>query len=95
MKRVAEIMAEIAAASRQQLSGIEQVGNAVTQMDQVTQQNASIVEESAASAGNMASLAEKLNEAVARFRLDDDRAHPARSDTLAVHVSDVPRLARG
>ena len=71
VQRMTEFMAEIAAASRQQLSGIEQVGNAVTQMDHGTQQNAAIVEQTAAAAENMAGLAEQLNEAVARFRLDE------------------------
>lgn len=75
VKHVTEIVAEIAAASREQLSGIEQVGLAVTQMDGVTQQNAALVEESAAAAENMERQAEHLLRAVMRFKLEGaDRA---------------------
>ncbi len=69
VKRVTDIMAEIATASREQLSGIEQVGNAVTEMDRVTQQNASLVGQTAAAAEHMASRADGLLQAVERFRL--------------------------
>ena len=51
MKRVTDIMAEITAASQEQSSGIEQVNQAITQMDEVTQQNAALVEQAAAAAG--------------------------------------------
>jgi methyl-accepting chemotaxis protein len=70
-RRVTDTVAEIAAASREQLSGIEQVGSAVTQMDQLVQQNSAIVEQSAAAAENMTALAEQLIAAVARFKLDE------------------------
>jgi methyl-accepting chemotaxis protein-1 (serine sensor receptor) len=70
VKRVTDIMSEIAAASQEQLSGIEQVGNAVMQMDRVTQQNAALVEESAAAAENMSEQAEQLVQAVSRFKLN-------------------------
>jgi len=73
VKRVAEIISEIAAASQEQLSGIEQVGNAVTQMDRVTQQNAALVEESAAAAENMSGQADELVKTVAQFVLEDTR----------------------
>jgi methyl-accepting chemotaxis protein len=69
VKRVTDIMGEIAAASAEQLSGIEQVSAAVSQMDQVVQQNAALVEQSAAAAENMAGQAESLVSSVARFRL--------------------------
>jgi methyl-accepting chemotaxis protein len=69
-KLVTETVAQIASASREQLSGIEQVGGAVSQMDQLVQQNSAIVEQSAAAAENMAALAEELIQAVARFRVD-------------------------
>jgi methyl-accepting chemotaxis protein len=75
--RVAEIISEIAAASQEQLSGIEQVGNAVTQMDRVTQQNAALVEESAAAAQNMSGQADELVKTVAQFRLADKLHQPA------------------
>ncbi len=51
--RVTDIMAEISAASREQSSGVSQVGEAITQMDRTTQQNAALVEESAAAADNL------------------------------------------
>jgi methyl-accepting chemotaxis protein len=48
IKKVSDIVAEMAAASREQASGIEQVNKAILQMDQVTQQNAALVEQTAA-----------------------------------------------
>jgi len=69
IKRVSDVVSEIAAASQEQLSGIEQVSRAVTQMDQVVQQNAALVEESASASESMSSQAEQLIEAVARFNL--------------------------
>jgi methyl-accepting chemotaxis protein len=71
-KRVTHIVSEIAAASLEQLAGIEQVGSAVSQMEHVVQQNAAVVEQTAAAAENMAMLAGDLNQAVARFRLDTE-----------------------
>ncbi|VFR17723.1 Methyl-accepting chemotaxis protein I (serine chemoreceptor protein) [plant metagenome] len=62
-------MGEISAASQEQSTGIEQVNRAVTQMDEVTQQNAALVEEAAAAAGSLQEQAVKLAEAVAVFRL--------------------------
>ncbi|MDP1557312.1 MAG: methyl-accepting chemotaxis protein [Nitrosomonas sp.] len=69
VKRVTDIMAEIAAASQEQSSGIEQVNQAVTQMDEVTQQNAALVEEAAAAAESMQEQAQTLTQAVSVFRL--------------------------
>jgi hypothetical protein len=69
VKRVTDIMAEIAAASQEQTSGIEQVNQAITQMDQVTQQNAALVEEAAAAAESMQEQAQSLTKAVAIFKL--------------------------
>jgi len=76
VQRVTDLISEIAAASRDQLAGIEQVGRAIEQMDEVVQQNAALVEESAAAAENMASQAEVLAQAVSRIRLDARRAGP-------------------
>ncbi len=70
VKRVTDIVSEIAAASREQSSGIDQVNKAVTQMDQVTQSNASQTEELNATAEGLASQAEQLQTLVSRFRLD-------------------------
>jgi methyl-accepting chemotaxis protein len=62
-------MGEISAASAEQSAGIEQVNQAVTQMDTVTQQNAALVEEAAAAAGSLEEQAQRLKEAVSTFRL--------------------------
>ncbi|HEV7822161.1 MAG TPA: methyl-accepting chemotaxis protein, partial [Burkholderiales bacterium] len=72
VQRVTDIMGEIAAASEEQSSGIEQVARAVTQMDEVTQQNAALVEEAAAAAQSLEDQAAKLRQAVAVFQLDDE-----------------------
>ncbi|ALS66310.1 methyl-accepting chemotaxis protein [Pandoraea apista] len=68
VKRVTDIMGEISAASAEQSSGIEQVNRAVAQMDEVTQQNAALVEEAAAAAGALESQAHELREAVSVFQ---------------------------
>ncbi|MEY3272978.1 MAG: hypothetical protein RLZZ341_1879 [Pseudomonadota bacterium] len=67
--RVSDIVAEISSASTEQSSGISQVGEAVTQMDQATQQNAALVEESAAAAEPLRQQAQQLVQAVAVFRV--------------------------
>jgi methyl-accepting chemotaxis protein len=69
VKRVNDLIAEISAATLEQTQGIGQVGNAVSQLDQVTQQNAALVEESAAAAESLSQQAAKLVEAVGVFRL--------------------------
>ena len=66
--RVTDIMGEIASASDEQSRGIDQVGLAVAEMDRVTQQNASLVEESAAAAAALEEQASRLTQAVAVFR---------------------------
>ncbi len=63
-KKVADIVAEIAAASKEQAEGIAQITNAVSQMDQVTQQNAATAEESAAAAEELSSQADKLKDMI-------------------------------
>lgn len=70
IKRVTDIMSEIAAASQEQSKGIGQVNQAVTQMDQVTQQNAALVEQAAAAAGALESQARDLKASVSIFRLE-------------------------
>ena len=69
--RVTDIMAEISAASREQSSGVSQVGEAITQMDRTTQQNAALVEESAAAADNLRSQAVQLVQAMAFFQVNE------------------------
>jgi methyl-accepting chemotaxis protein-1 (serine sensor receptor) len=70
VKRVTDIMAEIAAASSEQSAGIDQVNRAIIQMDDVTQQNAALVEEAAAAAEAMQEQAGSLMEAVSIFKLE-------------------------
>ncbi|MBJ9660527.1 methyl-accepting chemotaxis protein [Burkholderia gladioli] len=70
VRRVTDIMGEIASASAEQGTGIEQVNVAVTQMDEVTQQNAALVEQATAAAQSMADQAESLRAAVSIFKVE-------------------------
>jgi methyl-accepting chemotaxis protein len=74
VKRVTDIIADIAAASVEQSSGIDQVNQAIAQMDEGTQQNAGLVEEASASARSLEQQAEQLVQTVAAFHLDDEPA---------------------
>jgi methyl-accepting chemotaxis protein len=75
--RVRDIMGEIAAASTEQSRGIEQVNQAITQMDEVTQQNAALVEEAAAASKSLEDQGRQLNQAISFFRLDSGGAAPS------------------
>ncbi|BDT58336.1 methyl-accepting chemotaxis protein [Massilia varians] len=86
--RVTDIMAEITAASQEQTAGIEQINSAVLQMDQVTQQNAALVEEASAAAQSLQQEAAELAQAVGIFRLDAQAA-PARPSVAAPGVARV------
>ncbi|SKC05205.1 methyl-accepting chemotaxis sensory transducer with TarH sensor [Kosakonia radicincitans] len=95
--RVTDIMGEIASASDEQSRGIDQVGLAVSEMDRVTQQNASLVEESAAAAAALEEQASRLTQAVSVFRISQQQsklnsATPA-SFTRASPASALPRKA--
>ena len=70
IRRVTDLVGEISAASSEQAVGVAQVGQAVTQMDQATQQNATLVEEMAAAAGNLKSQAQALVQTVAVFKTE-------------------------
>jgi methyl-accepting chemotaxis protein len=70
IRRVTDIVGEISAASHEQTQGIEQINQAITQMDQVTQQNAALVEEAAAAAQSMQEQADRLVQAVSVFKLE-------------------------
>ena len=74
VRRVTDIMAEIEAASREQTQGIEQINQAITQMDQVTQQNAALVEQAAAAAQSLQEQATSLVSLVSVFKLDGRQA---------------------
>jgi methyl-accepting chemotaxis protein len=107
VKRVTDIVAEIAAASQEQATGIEQVSKAVAQMDQVTQANAAQTEELSSTAQTLTAQAEQLQAVVARFklRLKEDmqaivgsdsapqtRAAKTRMKAVTAHV--LPRKAK-
>ena len=77
VKRVTGIIGEIADASAEQTTGIEQVNQAIAAMDQATQQNASLVEESAAAAASMREQAGSLNRVIGAFVLGAEHARPA------------------
>jgi methyl-accepting chemotaxis protein len=70
VQRVADIISEISAASLEQTSGIDQVNQAVTSMDETTQQNAALVEEAAAAAESLVEQANQLADVVSQFKLD-------------------------
>jgi methyl-accepting chemotaxis protein len=75
IRQVADIMGEITAATQEQSNGIEEVNQAITQMDEMTQQNAALVEQAAAAAESMQEQAQMLAQAVSIFKLADDEAH--------------------
>ncbi|PUE98216.1 methyl-accepting chemotaxis protein [Xanthomonas oryzae pv. oryzicola] len=79
VQRVTDIMGEISAASQEQSSGIEQVNQTITQMDETTQQNAALVEEATAAARSMEEQAGHLAEAVSVFKLDQSAAPVAQT----------------
>lgn len=83
IRRVTDIMGEISAASHEQSLGVAQVGEAVTQMDQATQQNAALVDEMAAAASSLKSQAQQLVQTVAVFKLNDNETLRARSLALS------------
>ncbi|MEX3689207.1 methyl-accepting chemotaxis protein [Paraburkholderia sp. BR14312] len=102
VQRVTDIMGEIAAASQEQSGGIDQVARAVTQMDEVTQQNAALVEEAAAAAQSLEDQAGRLREAVAVFNLEDAalgaaqvKPAPAAARTASVARAAATRQASG
>ncbi|BEU98044.1 MCP four helix bundle domain-containing protein [Acidovorax sp. DW039] len=74
-RRVADLIGEIGAATHEQGQGIAQVGSAINQLDQVTQQNAALVEESAAAADSLNNQAARLVQLVSVFQLDEHASH--------------------
>jgi methyl-accepting chemotaxis protein len=99
--RVTDIMSEISAASHEQEAGIEQINQAIGEMDSVTQQNAALVEEAAAAATSLREQAGQLAQAVAIFKLDKEpvlarpvpakAAAPAKAPARALAVK--PKVA--
>ncbi|WP_308419459.1 methyl-accepting chemotaxis protein [Chitinibacter fontanus] len=94
IKRVTDIMGEISAASVEQSSGIGQVNQAIIQMDEVTQQNAALVEEASAAAESLEEQAQNLAEAVSVFKLNRSLHavhHPAIAKTPA-RIAEKPKV---
>ena len=85
VKKASVMATEIAAASKEQSEGIEQVNKALLQMDEMTQQNASLVEEAAAASEAMGAQAQELTDLVEFFNVDNDQK--------AIVVDEVKRLA--
>ncbi|MEO8407013.1 MAG: methyl-accepting chemotaxis protein [Oxalobacteraceae bacterium] len=88
VRHVTDIMSEITAASQEQSQGIEQVNHAIAQMDEVTQQNAALVEQAAAAAQSLQEQALTLTQVVGMFRLDAQSAAP-RAMAAPVHKNAV------
>ncbi|XLZ70110.1 methyl-accepting chemotaxis protein [Massilia sp. SR12] len=84
VQQVSDIMQQISMASQEQSTGIAQVNQAIVSIDDVTQQNAALVEEAAAAAQSMRDQAEMLAEAVSVFRLVDQQAGPRRLAARAI-----------
>jgi methyl-accepting chemotaxis protein len=93
VKRVTDIMSEITAASQEQTVGIEQINEAITQMDDVTQQNSALVEEAAAASQSLQDQAAKLAEVVSVFKLTDELSGP-RLNTVAAATKPALQTAR-
>jgi methyl-accepting chemotaxis protein len=91
VKRVSDIIGEIAAASDEQRAGIEQVNQAITQMDQVTQQNAALVEQAAAAAEAMQDQAAELAGLVGTFRTGNEGQRAAVKPALAARPVSASR----
>jgi methyl-accepting chemotaxis protein len=92
IKKVSNLIAEIAAASNEQSSGIAQVNTAVTQMDGVTQQNAAMVEEASAAASALEEQARKLNEAVNVFKLSGSEQISQMTQETRIRATSEPRV---
>jgi methyl-accepting chemotaxis protein len=102
IKKVTDVVSEIAASSHEQASGIDQVNKAVMQMDEVTQQNAALVEEAAAAAQSLTEQAANLTQMMARFEVgakstkpspENLRSHPEARRATAVVAA--PKRASG
>jgi len=83
VKKVADIVAEIAAASREQATGLDQINTAVASMDETTQRNGALVEETSAAAQALSGQAQELAQLVGFFRTGNDNAAPSVSLTAA------------
>ena len=89
IKKVTDIVGEIAAASQEQATGIDEINRAVAHMDGLTQQNASLVEEAAAASGSLGDQAQKMQQLTYFFDLGDD--DPSRSDEVETASNGMER----
>ncbi|MGJ7493403.1 methyl-accepting chemotaxis protein, partial [Variovorax sp. ZT4R33] len=89
-----DIMGEISSASQEQTSGIEQINQAITQMDQVTQQNAALVEEAAAAAASLQEQAGSLSQVVSVFTLEARSSAGDRTPRVLRRVTPASAAAR-
>ncbi|GLR64342.1 methyl-accepting chemotaxis protein [Marinospirillum insulare] len=95
VKRVTDLMGEISAASDEQSQGIEQVNQAVIQMDDVTQQNAALVEEAAAAAESLEEQSEALSDAVALFKVSGQQGEQKAAAKQAARKAPLVAPKRG
>ena len=93
VKKVTDVMAEIASSSREQASGIDQVNKAITMMDEVTQQNAALVEEASSAAQALSEQAGKLSQMIARYRVGEGSADEAPRVAPRVDARRIPPAA--
>jgi methyl-accepting chemotaxis protein len=97
VSQISGIVADIAASAQEQASGLSQVNSAVNQMDQVTQQNAAMVEESTAASRSLANEANELGRLMGLFRIQGSGARPiqtaATSPAPAARAASTPRTA--
>ncbi len=94
VKKVTDVMAEIAGSSREQASGIEQVNKAVTHMDTMTQQNAALVEEDTAAAQALAAQATSLTKLIAHFRRSESTPSNRGNDPRVESAAEPPISGR-
>jgi len=93
VRKVTDLVGEITVSSREQSEGVTQINAAVSQLDQATQQNAALVEQTAAAAESMRQQADKLNEAVAAFRVDSGAAARPLAKPVPRPAATAPRPA--
>src|SRR5205823_9799733 len=93
IRRTAELVQDVAAASNEQASGVAQINQSLSQVDQVTQRNASAAEELAATAEEMAAQAEGLQNLVSFFRINGEhRAFAAQAHAAVPQRAAAPKL---
>src|SRR6185295_14554902 len=94
IKKVAEIVADIAVASNQQATGIDQINVALTQMDEVTQQNSALVEENAATAKTLEQQSGAMNERVGIYKVNGTPSEMVPPPVVAIERPPVTSVAR-